>query len=150
MNPAIQATYGKAFCGKLYQRAAGANTSLRITNERQQVDDWVRVGGGQDSPLMEFHFQSTRNNCLLYSIWIIQGRDGKQLGISSNGYLGFYSSAAVKAPWQLEPLELTGEGLLCNLLDDKGRRVSVLASEDRILNVSKGEPCTFLLKPLGQ
>lgn len=77
------------------------------------------------------------------------------MGVSLNGYLGFYWVADVTDDWKIEPLQLTEEGLVCHLRDHRGYRVGAIMDAPHfsgdvvaLLNVEQGEVRTFLLKPI--
>ena len=91
-----------------------------------------------------------------YNISIPGRPQAKKLGISRNGYLGFYWHADVTDYWKIEPLELTEDGLVCHLRDHRGHRVGIIKDTPHksgdwvaLLNVEEGEVFTFLLVPLG-
>lgn len=160
MDEDIQAGYARSFRGKLYVRAVGRDIPLRLSRSTDKFswgitpeDDWLKAGGPKDSPVMSFHFDSRTEDRLHYHISIPGNPRTKKLGISRNGYLGFYWNAEVTDFWKIEPLQLTDEGLVCYLRDHKGHRVGALQDDPHfsgdwiaLLNVEQGTVVTFLLK----
>lgn len=162
MNPDIQARYARSLHGKLYMLASDRAIPLRLSRSSDKFtsgftpeDDWLQAGGRQESPVMDFKFHSHSDDRLHYHISIPARPSAKKLGISLNGYLGFYWHAEVTDYWKIEPLELTAEGLVCHVRDQRGHRVGAIQdtphkSGDWVahLNVEDGEVFTFLLKPV--
>lgn len=163
MDEGIQASHAKSFRGKFYMRSGGRNIPLRLSRSSDTFswgitpeDDWLQAGGPKDSPVMGFHFDSQTENRLHYHISISGNPHTKKLGVSRNGYLGFYWNAEVTDFWKIEPLHMTEEGLVCYLRDHRGHRVGALHNDphyngDRIafLNVEEGVVAPFLLKQIG-
>ncbi|WP_336332865.1 hypothetical protein [Pseudomonas putida] len=159
MNEDIQAQYAKSFRGKLYLRTVDWNIPLRLSRSSDKFnwgitpeDDWLQAGGRQDSPVMDFHYHSRTDDRLHYHISIPGRPMAKKLGISRNGYLGFYRHAEVTDYWKLEPLQLTDQGLACHLRDHRGYRVGIIEDTPHksgdwvaLLNVEEGKASTFLL-----
>nr|WP_314477315.1 hypothetical protein [uncultured Pseudomonas sp.] len=160
MDDAIQAQFSRSFSAKLYMRSTAGNIPLRLSRSSDKFswgitpeDDWLQAGGRVDSPLMNFHFLSSTHDRLHYDITLPGGPHVKRLGVSRNGYLGFYWNAEVTDPWKIEPLRQTEEGLVCYLRDHRGHRVGAVKdtphlSRDVIalLNVDEGTVYNFLLK----
>lgn len=164
MNETIQAGYARSFRGKLYMRAVDRDIPLRLSRSSDKFgwgitheDDWLQAGGRQDSPVMDFHYHSRTNDRLHYRISMPGRPETKKLGVSRNGYLGFYWHADVSEYWKIEPLALTDEGLVCHLRDQRGYRVGALTDTPHrsgewvaLLNVEEGEVITFLLRQADQ
>ncbi|MFV3287210.1 hypothetical protein ACNFBR_00570 [Pseudomonas sp. NY11955] len=162
MDEYIQAEFAKSFRGKLYVLDADQYIPLRLSRSSDKFswgitpeDDWLQAGGRQDSPVMDFHYHSQTDNRLQYHISMPGQPQSKKLGISRNGYLGFYWYADVTDYWKIEPLELTGVGLVCHLRDHRGHRVGAIEDSPHksrdwvaLLNVEEGEVLTFMLVPL--
>jgi hypothetical protein len=162
MDEEIQAQYAKSFRGKLYLHAANGNYPLRLSRSSDKFswgitpeDDWLQAGGKQDSPVMDFVYRSRTEDRLHYEISIPGRPATKKLGVSRNGYLGFYWNAEVTDDWKIEPLQQTDEGLICYLRDHRGYRVAIIKDDPHksgdwvaLLNVEEGDVFTFLLKPL--
>lgn len=160
MDEDIQAGFARSFRGRLYIRAVDYDIPLRLSRTTDKFswgvtpeDDWLQAGGRQDSPVMGFHYRSHTDDRLHYHISIPGRPQTKKLGISRNGYLGFYWYAEVTDYWKIEPLHQSDEGLVCHLRDHRGYRVGAIAdrphhSGDKVylLNVEKGEIVTFLLR----
>ncbi|MGY4525552.1 hypothetical protein [Pseudomonas sp. TE21394] len=163
MDDDTLAGYARSFRGKLYLRAADRDIPLRLSRSDDKFtwgitpeDDWLQAGGRQDSPLMSFHYDSHSDDRLHYHISIPGSPTTKRLGVSRNGYLGFYWYAEVTNFWKIEPLQLTDEGLVCHLRDHRGYRVGILEDDPHksgdwvaLLNVEEGEVSTFLLRQTG-
>ncbi len=163
MDEDIQAGYAKSFRGQLYLRVADYCIPLRLSRSTDKFnwgftpeDDWLQAGGRQDSPVMHFHYHSRTEDRLHYHISIPGRPQTKALGVSRNGYLGFYWHAEVTDFWKIEPLRLSAEGLVCHLRDHRGYRVGIIKDTPHksgdwvaLLNVEEGEVFTFLLKPVG-
>lgn len=161
MDEHVLAGYAKSFRGKLYLHALDSHIPLRLSRSDDKFswgftpeDDWLQAGGQQDSPVMDFHFESHGENRLHYHISIPGNPETKKLGVSRNGYLGFYWYAEVTDYWKIEPLHLSAEGLLCHLRDHRGHRVGAIPDAPHhsgnkvyLLNVDEGQIGTFLLKP---
>ncbi|WP_426810450.1 hypothetical protein ABOC32_06370 [Pseudomonas sp. WOUb67] len=162
MDEDIQAAFAMSFRARLYLRAVDRYIPLRLSRGSDKFswgitpeDDWLQAGGRQDSPVMDFHYHSQTDDRLHYHISVPGRPQAKTLGISRNGYLGFYWHADVTDYWKIEPLELTDEGLVCHLRDHRGYRVGALEDTPHrngdwvaLLNVEEGQVCTFLLAPL--
>ncbi|WP_085625733.1 MULTISPECIES: hypothetical protein [unclassified Pseudomonas] len=160
MDADIQARYARSFRGKLYMRAVDYDIPLRLSRSADKFnwgfppeDDWLQAGGRQDSPVMDFHYHSHAEDRLHHHISIPEHPTVMKLGISRNGYLGFYRYAEVTDYWKIEPLHPSDEGLVCHLRDHRGYRVGVIPdtphhSGDKVylLNVEEGEIVTFLLR----
>ncbi|WP_447738418.1 hypothetical protein [Pseudomonas laurentiana] len=159
MHEDILAEFACSFRGKLYMRAVDGNIPLRLSRSDDKFtwgvtpeDDWLQAGGRHDSPVMSFHYDSRTDDRLHYHISIPGRPKTKKLGVSRNGYLGFYWNAEVTDYWKIEPLQLADEGLICYLRDHRGHRVGAIADAPHksgdwvaLLNVDEGEPYTFLL-----
>ncbi|AHZ79499.1 hypothetical protein DW66_5002 [Pseudomonas putida] len=72
------------------------------------------------------------------------------MGVSRNGYLGFYKYAEVTDYWVIEPLHLLNGSLICHLRDQSGQSVGAIDyKRDEYqetlapLNVKKGQIVTF-------
>ncbi|WDY58634.1 hypothetical protein [Pseudomonas sp. PSKL.D1] len=169
MDPDIQSAFCRSFRGKLYLRKASANTPLRLSRSDDKWSwgvtpekDWLQAGGNQDSPTFSFHFDSASEDRLHYHITIPGPRKTipgdpvpKKLGVSRNGYLGFYWVTDVTDYWKIEPLQMTAAGLICHWRDHRGYRVGAVKDsphfergEFSLLNVDEGEVLPFLLKPV--
>ncbi|WP_449431060.1 hypothetical protein [Pseudomonas putida] len=160
MDQEIQASHARSFTGKLYMCAAGGEFPLRLSRSSDKFgwgitpeDDWLQAGGNEDSPSMTFHFDSQTEDRLHYHISIPGNPQRKKLGISRNGYLGFYWSAEISDYWKIEPLQQTEQGLVCYLRDHQGHRVGAVEDDPHrsgywaaLLNVNQGEVYTFLLR----
>ncbi|MDF0731468.1 hypothetical protein P0Y43_12110 [Pseudomonas entomophila] len=167
MDPLIQTTYARSFKGKLYARAGSRNVPLRLSRDSDKFSwglapghDWLLAGGVQASLTLTFSYRSHSENRLHYAISIpgpaktsAGPPSPKRLGISVNGYLGFYWHADVTEDWKIEPLEMTDEGLICHLRDHQGHRVAAIRDDPHRsgqamyqLNVNEGEVLTFLLQ----
>lgn len=167
MDQDILALYGTSFSAKLYLLTAEGTLPLRLSRSSDKFDwgfepqdDWLQAGGDTDSPSMRFAFRFATSDRLHYEITLPgPPRDAsgipsrKKLGVSRNGYLGFYWVAEVTDDWKLEPLQRTADGLVCYLRDHRGYRVGLLEDTPHnsghrvfLLNVEDGEPCPFLLK----
>ncbi|WP_060514254.1 hypothetical protein [Pseudomonas sp. NBRC 111132] len=163
MHEDIKAEFARSFRGRLYMRAVNRYIPLRLSRSSDKFswgvtpeDDWLQIGGKQDSPVMDFHYHSQTDDRLHHHISIPGRPQAKKLGISRNGYLGFYWHADVTDYWKIEPLELTEDGLVCHLRDHRGHRVGIIKDTPHksgdwvaLLNVEEGEVFTFLLVPLG-
>ncbi len=163
MNEEILAGYAKSFRGRLYLRNAETNIPLRLSRSSDKFtwgvtpeDDWLQAGGREASPVMRFHYQSHSENRVHYEISIPGNPKTKKLGVSLNGYLGFYWYSEVTDHWKIEPLQMTDEGLVCYLRDHRGFRVGILQDTPHrnrdwvaLLNVEEGEVATFLLRQVG-
>ncbi|MFJ4455149.1 hypothetical protein ACIP1G_14855 [Pseudomonas sp. NPDC089392] len=163
MDQQINILYANSFRGQFYLRSTTGNIPLRLSRSSDKwnwgftpEDDWLQVGGRQDSPVMHFHFHSRTDDRLHYHISIPGHPATKTLGISRNGYLGFYWNAEVTDYWKIEPLKLTDEGLVCHLRDHRGHRVGTIKDAPHhnggwvaFLNVEEGNVFTFLLKQVG-
>lgn len=162
MDPQISTLYANSFRGQLYLRSSTGNIPLRLSRSSDKwnwgftpQDDWLQAGGDSDSPVFDFHFDSQTDNRLHYHISLRSQPLGKKLGISRNGYLGFYRHAEVIEYWKIEPLQLTDQGLLCYLRDHLGQRVGILKDTPHfsghwiaMLNVEQGKVFPFLLSPI--
>ncbi|MBJ9977892.1 hypothetical protein IAE35_21395 [Pseudomonas sp. S75] len=167
MSDDLNSAYARTLRARLYLLKPHGLTPLRLSRARDKFnwtgidkDDWLQAGGDQDSPIMTFRFRASEGNRLLFDITIpgppsdSSGRPStKRLGISSNGYLGFYRVATVTEPWKIEPLELDEQGLVCHLRDHLGHRVATLEdtphnSGHRVhwLNTQEGEVQRLFLR----
>lgn len=157
MDQTISTQYAESFrCRLLMYREGGCiNTRLSRSGDRTDddffnfapADDWLILGGYTLPPLLEFRYISKTEDRLHYHINLWEQRD-KKLGVSRNGYLGFYKHAEVTDYWMIEPLHLFEGSLTCHLRDQSGQTVGAVDyKEDMLtaLNVKKGQPVTFLL-----
>jgi hypothetical protein len=162
MDEDIQSSHAKSFRGKLYMRSGGRNIPLRLSRSSDNPtwgtpeEDWLQVGGREDSPTVDFHFDSQTEDRLHYHLCIPWYPRTKKLGVSRNGYLGFYWNAEVTDFWKIEPLHMTEEGLVCYLRDHRGHRVGAMHNDQHyngdgiaFLNVDQGVVAPFLLKQIG-
>jgi len=70
----------------------------------------------------------------------------RKLGVSRNGYLGFYKVAAATDPWLIEPVMVDGDVLVCRLKDHRGHVVKAeLGTSDQYLNVETGTSLEFAI-----
>ena len=112
------------------------------------------AGGLQDSIPLYFAFDSQTEDRLHYHISLSgNANPPKKLGLSLNGYLGFYQRSEVTDYWKSEPLELSEHGLICHLRDHQGYRAGAILDIPHhnhqthyLLNTKDGETLTFLLK----
>ena len=162
MDEELQAHYARSFRGKLYMLAVNQNIPLRLSRSSDKFtfgftpeDDWLQAGGRHDSPVMDFNFHSHTDDRLHYHICIPGRPHIKKLGISRNGYLGFYWHAEVTDYLKVEPLQQTHEGLVCHLRDHLGNLVRAIKDNPHksgdwvaCLNVQDGELFPFLLKQI--
>lgn len=161
MDQVIQDSYGESFTGRLYAIAVEQLVPLRLSRSSDKwnwgftpQDDWLMAGGEASSINLKFEFDSHTDDRLHYHISLPNsGNPAKRLGLSRNGYLGFYQLAEVTEYWKVEPLEMTDEGLICYLRDHQGHRVAALRDEPHhsrqamyLLNTQEGEVLTFLLQ----
>lgn len=167
MDTAIHDDFARSFRAKLYLRAESRTLPLRLSRSFDGFswgltpeDDWLQAGGdAQDSFIMDFHFLGSTEDRLHYDITIpgppktVPGPPTpKKLGISLNGYLGFYWHSEVTDLWKIDPVRITNDGLICYLRDHQGHRVGVtwesrsaLKNPVGVMNVLDGEVCSFLL-----
>jgi len=167
MNPSIIDTYANSFRARLYLHEEGRNTPLRLSQPNDKFswgvspeNDWLQTGGNEPSLIISFDYHSMEDNRLHYHLHIPgRSKQGsgpqvpRRLGVSTNGYLGFYWIAEVTDYWKIEPLQETEEGLLCHLRDHLGHRVGTLEDTPHhqpgrfnYLNISESEIATFLLQ----
>ncbi|MEN5216225.1 hypothetical protein ABE484_10260 [Pseudomonas pudica] len=159
MDEIIESGYSRSFSGRLYVVGGDYRGRLRLSRKTDKSawsispqDDWLEAYGYGDSLLMEFAYHSRTEDRLHYHISIPGDSKAKKLGVSRNGYPGFYSNAEVTDYWKIEPLHLNDEGLFCHLRDHRGFRVSAIGGvpyylEEVIqLNVEQGSAITFLLE----
>ena len=166
MDSTIESTFARSFQAKLYvciddwhaplrpskYKALGSSDAyLQFVN-----DDWLQAGGAEDASPLDFTFIDKTTDRLHYHINLSSAGDPVKLGVSRNGYLGFYKVADVTDYWKIEPLNLTDQGLLCSLRDQSGQRVGVYSDVPRdsshnkaYMNVKEGEVFTLLLKLVG-
>ena len=161
MDPEIQNRYGRSFSGHLYAMATDRYVPLRLSTSHDKwhwgitpQDDWLMAGGDQGSIRLDFTFDSKTQDRLHYHISLSgPARPHKKLGLSFNGYLGFYQRAEVTDYWKIEPLELTEHGLICHLRDHQGYRAGAIRDNPHfsrhpmyLINTKEGETLTFLLQ----
>ncbi|HAB02227.1 MAG TPA: hypothetical protein DCE25_04545 [Pseudomonas sp.] len=161
MDQAVQDGYAKSFTGRLYAIALEKYVPLRLSHSSDKwnwgftpQDDWLLAGGDAASIQLEFVFDSHTDDRLHFHISLPNsGYPAKKLGVSRNGYLGFYQLAQVIDYWKIEPLEMTDEGLICHLRDHQGHRVAALRDTPHhnrqtmyLLSATEGEILTFLLQ----
>ncbi|HAB02225.1 MAG TPA: hypothetical protein DCE25_04535 [Pseudomonas sp.] len=171
MDTTIKAQFARSFSGRLYVRINGWEAPLRPSKMRihdaatslvaKVKNGWLMAGGSDDSAALDFSFDSMTEDRLHFHISLYGTPERQKLGISRNGFLGFYQVADVTDYWKIEPLQLTAQGLLCNLRDHQGQRVALTADtqacdsavvprnadqKPAYLNVSQGESYEFVLK----
>ncbi|WP_449431061.1 hypothetical protein [Pseudomonas putida] len=164
MDKEIEAAFARSFQAKLYVCISGWNAPLRASSNPFDgsskfvgllAEGWLQVGGEADAQVMTFEFDSQTDDRLHYHISTAHKGRTRKLGISRNGYPGFYEMAEVVDYWKIEPLQHTQDGLVCNLRDHRGHRVGVIgnapvdaAQPPAGMNILDGETYTFLLKPI--
>lgn len=98
---------GRSFIATLKSTTHGEVLSVGYTSHASLSDDngWlVQSEHGQPSAKLQFDFIEDAGNRLHYRISAAPGTDydGAKLGVSRNGYLGFYKNAEVTDFWKLE------------------------------------------------
>ncbi|MEN5301802.1 MULTISPECIES: hypothetical protein [unclassified Pseudomonas] len=161
MDSQIQDAYARSFSGQLYAIATNRYVPLRLSSSRDKwswgitpQNDWLMAGGKQNSIRLDFAFDSQTHDRLHYHISLSgSAHPPKKLGLSLNGYLGFYQRLEVTDYWKIEPLELTEHGLICHLRDHQGHRAGAIMDTPHyngqtqyLLNTKEGETLTFLLR----
>jgi hypothetical protein len=166
MDSMIESTFTRSFQARLYACIDEWQAPLRpskyvplgTSDAHLQLlnNGWLQVGGAEDASPLDFTFIDKTPDRLHYHIYLPAAGGPVKLGVSRNGYLGFYKVAEVTDYWKIEPLKLTDQGLLCNLRDQSGQRVAVYSDVPRdsshpkaYMNVQEGKVFTFLLKPVG-
>ncbi|WP_085677161.1 MULTISPECIES: hypothetical protein [unclassified Pseudomonas] len=164
MDSQIQDAYARSFSGLLYAMATDRDVPLRLSRSRDKwnwgitpQDDWLMAGGEQRSIRLNFAFDSQTEDRLHYHISLSgNANPPKKLGLSLNGYLGFYQRSEVTDYWKIEPLELSEHGLICHLRDHQGYRAGAILDTPHynrqthyLLNTKEGKTLTFLLKQDG-
>lgn len=171
MDSALKAQFARSFSGRLYVRIDGWDAPLCPGQAKawdattrllaKMHDGWLTAGGHEEAAALQFDFDSMTDDRLHYHISLVGAGAPQKLGISRNGYLGFYRVAEVTDYWKIEPLRMTAQGLVCNLRDHQGQRAAVAADtrlggsgeiprdgsqDEAFMNVSHGETFEFLLK----
>lgn len=167
MHSDILALYGRSFRAQLYLNSARGLKPLRLSRSDDSFswtgiaeDGWLQVGSDGQSPAMDFVFRHSSSDRLYFDITLpgpprdSSGQSSaKRLGISINGFLGFYWVADVTEPWKIEPLAMDESGLLCHLRDHLGQRVGIRPGNTmrngqraQWLNTLEGQVQTFVLR----
>ncbi|MCX2889438.1 MULTISPECIES: hypothetical protein [Pseudomonas] len=160
MNHEIQRRYARSFSARLYAIDSDRTVPLHQSTGTERWDwgfepqsGWLMAGGTAPSILLSFAFHSQSEDRLHFHIRPVGSQARKKLGLSRNGYLGFYELAQVSDYWKLEPLELTEHGLICYIRDHEGHRVGAIKDYPHhdqqvmsLLNTRQGETLTFLLQ----
>ena len=107
---------------------------------------WL-IRGSEDMPAvpLRFDYVSHADNRIYYEISAAPaGHDfaAHKLGVSYNGYLGFYSVANVTDLWKIELIGegATEQGFRFYLRDSHGQRVAVSAEEELLGNLANPHP----------
>lgn len=158
MDKVIQENYAKTFHGSLMMRFDNKPVTVRLSEGEDKSawdftpgDDWLVAREGRTPTQMEFRYISNSEDRLRYHIHL-SGQPDKRLGVSRNGYLGFYRIANVTDYWEIEPLSLDSGILLCHVRDQSGNRVKVINYVPGYhlppapLNVKEGQTATFELE----
>ncbi|MFK5665974.1 hypothetical protein ACI2OW_08765 [Pseudomonas shirazica] len=159
MEQTISTQYAESFRGRLLMRLDDSYANTRLSRSGDKTDDsffdfspgddWLILDGRTLPPLLEFRYISKTEDRLHYHIHL-WGQPDKKLGVSRNGYLGFYKYAEVTDYWVIEPLHLLNGSLICHLRDQSGQSVGAIDyKRDEYqetlapLNVKKGQIVTF-------
>lgn len=161
MDKVIQDKYAKTFHASLMMQFNNNLITVRLSESKEKStwdftpgDDWLVVKSGTIPNGMEFRYISHTEDRLHYHIHL-SGQPDKKLGVSRNGYLGFYQIAEVTDYWKIEPLYLDRDRLFCHLRDQSGNKVKVMNYAPSYwgyehppapLNVKEGEVATFALE----
>lgn len=87
---------------------------------------WLQTGGAADSPLFSIEFRGQAQGRLWIKMHANDHRnEPRVLDRSAKGYLGLYETSSNTHLWKLQPLEWTGNEMLCYLRDHLGNRVGV-------------------------
>lgn len=150
----------ESFRGRIYLLQDGQAIPLRFSRSSDRFDwgitpgdDWLQAGGDQDSPVLQFTYHSRSEGRLNFMICGTGSQAGKRLGISRNGYLGLYQHAEVVDYWKIEPLEVSGEDLICRWRDHLGHQVKTERDVPHhapgvfyLLTVAEGEIHQYLIR----
>lgn len=148
-----------SFLAHLHASFQGVERRVLYLNRGDSLDrGWLvldRLDRFGMPALFKFEHHRTLEDRILYRITSASGMyEGAKLGISRNGYLGFYELAGAvgiwkvqaQSEWRPEP----GQRLGCWLRDHEGHRINCLerykqsTSPGRFyLNVHDGEPLAF-------
>ncbi|HEK0906164.1 TPA: hypothetical protein SMR47_002087 [Pseudomonas putida] len=118
--------------------------------------DWLVAGNEHPACVMRFLLHSTTPNRLNFMIMGNAEHQDKKLGVSRNGYLGFYRYASVVDYFKLEPLQWGQDSLLCRWRDHLGHQVKARSEAPEAsarfsyMNVQMGNPLTFLVERIAQ
>ncbi|MBF8745835.1 hypothetical protein E2H86_18195 [Pseudomonas putida] len=157
-NPAsADLWYTRSFTGKLYvrkdatliptrQHAYGADPDRPTYEQAYSNDGWLRMGGSEPTVSLACSYLSKGPDGLRFTISGCDEDSERKLGVSRNGYLGFYKVAAVTDPWLIEPVTVDGDVLVCRLKDHRGHVVKAeLGTSDQYLNVETGTSLEFAI-----
>lgn len=137
------------FFGRIYLKTANGLIPVRLSRSRETSSwgitpeyDWLQVGGTERPPIFKFVFHSKTEDRIHVRIF---GKSdfSAELGISRNGYAGFYRSAEIKDYWKIEHLAADDQGIHCRLRDHQGHQLKVEAPQESgasfpYLNVTQG------------
>lgn len=156
---------GRSFIATLLSTTGGKVYPVGFVHDNSLAGNgWlIQQGSSRDGVALRFDFIEAVGSRLHYHISAAPGTayEGAKVGVSRNGYLGFYSVASVTDYWKIEPgPEDTEPGSWQFMLrDSRGYRVGVLlepvggawtslnpgerARAVRYLNVESGDTLYF-------
>jgi len=127
----MNALIGKSFDTQVFIFTPGHYGFIGVTDDAPFDNGWlIRTGTSRGSVSLRFNYRAHTEDRILFDIEGGQAAGaytGAKLGLSSNGYLGFYRKAAVTEPWKMEVLSYspkTGQ-LFFQWRDSDGYRVSL-------------------------
>jgi hypothetical protein len=97
---------GKSFIATLASTTDGVIYPVGYLDDSSLAGDGWLIQAERDQPKAAFRFDFIEESGtrLLYTLSAAEGTPyaGARVGVSRNGYLGFYSRAAVTEPWKIE------------------------------------------------
>jgi hypothetical protein len=138
---------GKSFIARVRSVTPQFSGPIGFSSRHEFGKSGWLLRGGSDMPAvpLQFDYLKHEDDRLYYDISAAPARHeyaGAKLGVSINGYLGFYQLAKVTDAWKVE---LIGDGSIKEgfrfyLRDSDGQRVAVSSEEEQLGNLANPQP----------
>lgn len=138
---------GRSFIARLRSVTPQLSGPIRFSARHEIAKSgWLLLGNDDLSAVpLQFDYVSHADDRIYYDISAAPARHeyvGAKLGVSVNGYLGFYQIAPVTDAWKVEVIGdgSLEEGFRFYLRDSYGQRVAVSSEEEQLGNLANPHP----------
>lgn len=138
---------GKSFICKLRSITPGLTGEIGFSTRHEiGKSGWlIRGDAGLPAVPLRFDYLSHTQDRIYYDISAAPARhdySGAKLGVSINGYLGFYHRARVADAWKVERVgdASVEHGFRFYLRDSHGQRVAISSEEEQLGNLANPHP----------